>query len=67
MHKEKKILLISYVDDLMLLSLEDDAEWFYKLLNQRFRCKGHVYLSKDNPIDFLGIIIFEDDHVCATR
>lgn len=60
-HKEKKILLISYVDDLMLLCLEDDAEWFYKLLNQRFRCKGHVYLSKDNPIDFLGIIIFEDD------
>ena len=60
-HPEKKIALLSYVDDLLLRSSLANSEWFYERLKERFDCKDVQWLEKGKPLDHLGMTIFKDD------
>ena len=40
---------------------EEDIQWFIERLKSRFRCKDEQWLTKDNPLDHLGMVIMMDD------
>ena len=59
--------MLSYIDDLLMTAPRADAEWFYAKLLNCFTCKGVQWLSKDKPLDHLGMTIFMTDvGVCIT-
>ena len=60
-HPERKIRLLSYVDDLLTKASRADAEWFYKQLFERSDCKEVQWLTADKPLDHLGMTIFMDE------
>ena len=59
-HKDRKLTVESYSDDLFALGRNKEAIWFWKLLEERFDIKDPQFLDLDNPLDHLGMLIFED-------
>ena len=59
-HKERKITVLLYVDDLLTKSSRANAEWFYKELSARFECKKPQWLSPGRPLDHLRMAILQD-------
>ena len=60
-HKERKITLPSYVDDILCRSSRSNAEWFYKELAARSECKEPQWLSIRRQLDHLGMAVFQDE------
>ena len=52
--------MLLYVDDLLTRSSRANAEWFYKELSARFKCKKPQWLGMDRPLEHLGMAIFQD-------
>ena len=40
---------------------EEDIKWFLSKLKGRFKCKEEQWLTKENPLDHLGMVIMMDD------
>ena len=59
-HKERKLTIESYSDDLFALGKNRDAVWFWDLLEKRFDIKDPQWLDFDLCLDHLGMVIFED-------
>ena len=59
--KERDLLITVYVDDILCDGKQEDIQWFFDKLAGRFECKEPEWLSKDNPLDFLGMDISMDD------
>jgi hypothetical protein len=49
------------VDDILVDGEEEDIQWFFDKLGGRFDCKDAEWLTKGNPLDFLGMNISMDD------
>ena len=52
----RKLTVLSYCDDIMCRGRQSDADWFYTQLSARFDIKSPTYLSKDNMLDYLGMV-----------
>ena len=59
-HAERDILLLLYVDDVLVDALPDDAAWIIELLKEDFECKDEEYLTQQEALDYLGMIISMD-------
>ena len=63
-HRERDLLLLLYVDDCLVDGNEEDVNWIFELLDNRFECKEREWLSADGPLDHLGMgISMDDDHI----
>lgn len=62
-HQQRDLLVCVYVDDLLADGFREDLVWLYELMDKRFVCKPPQYLSPENPIDYLGMLIFQTDKV----
>ena len=60
-HPDRDLLLLLYVDDILCDGEEEDIQWFIARLRNRFKCKDEQWLTKDNPLDHLGMVIMMDD------
>ena len=60
-HAERKCIVITYVDDLLVRAERADVEWFMAELAGRFDCKNPQYLDVGKPLDHLGMTVFRDD------
>ena len=60
-HPERKLLVITYVDDLLVRGAKNDADWFMDTLCQRFKCKDPQWLQPGKPLDHLGMTVFRDE------
>ena len=56
-NEERDLLLLLYVDDVLADGAKKDVEWIFDLLEERFECKDAEKLTKDTPLDYLGIDI----------
>ena len=59
--KERDLVVLVYVDDILADGAEEDIKWFFDKLATRFDCKDDEWLTPDNPLDFLGMDISMDD------
>ena len=63
-HKERDLVILVYVDDILADGKEEDIKWFFDKLGERFDCKDDEWLTPETPIDFLGMdITMDDDNV----
>ena len=53
-NKERDLLLLLYVDDCLVDGQEEDINWIFELLDNRFECKEIEWLSAESPLDYLG-------------
>ena len=60
-HAQRRLQILSYCDDLLVRGARSEVEWFFKVLGKRFNIKPPVYLSKNEMLDHLGMVIIEDD------
>ena len=60
-HADRDILLLLYVDDVLVDALPDDAAWIINLLKTDFECKDEEYLTPEDALDYLGMIIPMDE------
>ena len=58
---ERKLTVLSYCDDIMCWGRRSDVEWFFTQLGARFDIKPPTYLSKDNMLDHLRMVLLEDN------
>ena len=56
-HETRDLLVLTYVDDLFMDGDEDDVRWISDIISKRFDCKHTEWLTKETPIDFLGMMI----------
>ena len=62
--KERDLVILVYVDDILADGKEEDIKWFFDKLGERFDCKDDEWLTPETPIDFLGMdITMDDDNV----
>ena len=61
-HAERDLLALLYVDDTMLDAEEDDIRWMSDAMDARFKCKETEWLSHDEPLDLLGMMLSEDEN-----
>ena len=54
-HPKRGLLVLSYVDDLLIIGESEDIEWFLAKLVDRFKCKDPFYLTETEELDYLGI------------
>ena len=54
-HKERDLLVVLYVDDLLADGSLEDVDWIFDLLDIRFQCKPADYLTTATPLDYLGM------------
>ena len=45
-HKERDLLLLIYVDDCLVDGQEEDINWIFELLDNRFKCKKENFFPK---------------------
>ena len=60
-HPGRDLLMVLYTDDQLLDGYKEDIDWYYTLLRARFKIKEPKWLTPDNPIDHLGVTIFQTD------
>ena len=60
-NKERDIVLLVYVDDVLADGEQQHIEWIFDLLDKRFECKPAEYLTPETPLDYVGIEIEEVD------
>ena len=60
-HAGRDLLVLLYVDDILCDGAEEDCQWFIEKLAERFKCKDAEWLSMENQLDHLGMIIAMDD------
>mgnify|MGYP001278094828 FL=1 len=60
-HAGRDLLVLLYVDDILCDGAEEDCQWFIEKLAERFKCKDSEWLSMENQLDHLGMIIAMDD------
>ena len=60
-NKERGLLLLLYVDDCLVDGQEEDINWTFELLDNRFECKEGEWLGAESPLDYLGMKISMDD------
>ena len=60
-HPDRDLLVLLYVDDCLADGEEEDIRWFFDHLASEYECKDTEWLSKDEPLDYLGMEIFMDD------
>ena len=60
-HPDRDLLVLLYVDDCLADGEEEDIRWFFDHLAGEYDCKDTEWLSKDEPLDYLGMEIFMDD------
>ena len=60
-HPGRDLLMVLYTDDQLLDGYREDIDWYYTLLRARFKIKEPKWLTPDNPIDHLGVTIFQTD------
>ena len=60
-HPGRDLLMVLYTDDQLLDGYKEDIDWYYALLRARFKIKEPQWLAPDNPIDHLGVTIFETE------
>ena len=56
-HKEKDLLIGIFVDDIYADGDESDIKWIFDLLDRRFKCKDAEWLTKEEPLDYLGMTV----------
>jgi hypothetical protein len=54
-HPGMDLTLLVYVDDILADGERASVEWIFDLLDKRFECKPAEYLTKDTPLDYVGI------------
>ena len=59
-HPERDLVLLLYVDDCLADGEEEDVDWIFNLLANRFHCKDTEELTIDSPLDYLGIEVSMD-------
>ena len=66
-HKEKDILVVLYVDDILADGPIKAIEWFFDVLNKRFKCKEADFLTPETPLDYLGMKVSQvNDEIYIT-
>jgi hypothetical protein len=60
-HPERDLLLLLYVDDCLCDGMEDDINWLFDLMDQRFECKPAEWLAPDQPLDYIGMEVEMDN------
>ena len=60
-HPERDLLVLLYVDDCLIDAFEGDIVWFVEQMNDRFECKEVEWLTVNNPLDRLGMLILMDN------
>ena len=53
--------LVIYVDDILLFGKKADQLAFYIILKRKFKCKEVKWLTKESPLDHLGVTLYKDD------
>jgi hypothetical protein len=53
-HKERDLVVLVYVDDILADGREEDIKWFFDKLGDRFDCKDDEWLTPETALDFLG-------------
>ena len=56
-HPARDITLLVYVDDVLADGERTQVDWIYQLMDKRFECKDAEYLTKESPLDYVGIEI----------
>ena len=62
--KERDLVVLVYVDDILADGREEDIKWFFDTLGDRFDCKDDEWLTPETPLeslDFLGMEISMDN------
>jgi hypothetical protein len=60
-HKERDLVVLVYVDDILADGREEDIKWFFDKLGDRFDCKDDEWLTPETALDFLGMEISMDN------
>jgi hypothetical protein len=60
-HPMRKVVVITYVDDLLVRGPDRQAKWFMDALCRRFKCKDPQWLAPGTPLDHLGMTVFRDE------
>ena len=55
------LTLVIYVDDILLFGKKADQLAFYIILKRKFKCKEVKWLTKESPLDHLGVTLYKDD------
>lgn len=53
----RNLLVITFVDDVMVMGKRKHVEFFIEKLTDKFACKPPQFLSEDSPIDFVGMML----------
>ena len=61
-HKERDLTVLVCVDGTLADGYEEDIQWFFDKIADRFECKEDQWLTPETPIDFLGIDVSMDDN-----
>ena len=63
-HPERDLTLLVYVDDVLADGERTQVDWIFQLMDKRFECKDADYLTKETPLDYVGIEIeMTDDRI----
>ena len=57
-HKEKKILVVTHVDDFLCSGKRTDLKWHRKMISQEFEIKGDLLggrAGETHEVQFLGV------------
>ena len=54
-HAERDLALVVYVDDVLADGERTQVDWIFQLMDERFDCKDAEYLTKETPLDYVGI------------
>jgi len=61
-HAERQLILLLYVDDVLADGNEEDVDWIFELLAERFDTKEEEILLPGTVIDYLGLHLVRDEH-----
>jgi hypothetical protein len=61
LHEDRDLVALLYVDDNLIDAEEDDVKWAADRLEARFECKETEWLAPDEPLDYLGMLLTQDD------
>ena len=56
-HEDRDLVVGMHVDDLLVDGSQEDSEWFYRVLEERFECKKPTYLGTSGSLNFVGFRI----------
>ena len=60
-HPERELALLLYVDGILADGNEEDIDWIFKALGDRFETKEEEVLKPGTVIDYLGLLLIRDD------